>query len=66
MNNLDGMYYRNRDIIKSQSKCSHYKFIRNYSGCSEDEIKKTKEPTTTDFVAPPKTGAAAKPAPKAA
>lgn len=66
MNNLDGMYYRNRDIIASQSKCSKYKFIRNYSACSEDEVKKTKEPTSTDFVAPPKPPAAKPAAPKTA
>ena len=62
MNNLDGMYYRNRDIIASQSKCSKYKFIRNYSSCSEDEIKKTKvadreeekKSTTTTSTSAPK------------
>ena len=54
MNNLDTMYYRNRDIIANQSKCSNYKSIRTYSSCTEDQVKATvvveetkKEPTPT-------------------
>lgn len=57
--NLDGMYYRNQAIIDSQTKCSKYKTIRTYSGCSEDQVKKT-------VVVEEKPSAPAKPASKPA
>lgn len=53
--NLDGMYYRNKAIIKNAKNCSSYKTIKTYSTCNEDEIEKTDAPTKTDFVKPPKT-----------
>jgi len=39
--NLDGMYYRNQEIINSQTKCSGYRTMKTYNGCSEDQVKKT-------------------------
>lgn len=42
MNNLDGMYYRNRDTIKNLVKCSQYKNMLSYSSCKEDKIQATK------------------------
>ena len=41
MNNLDSMYYRNKDIIANQVKCSNYKSLRTYSSCTEDQVKAT-------------------------
>jgi len=42
MNDLDGMYYRNKEIIKSMTKNSRYKSLLSYSLCTEDKIEKTK------------------------
>jgi len=56
--NLDAMYYRNRDIIANQGKCSNYKFLRNYTSCSEDQVK------STVVVEEKKTPATGKPAAK--
>ena len=41
LSNLDGMYYRNKDTITNQRKCSKYKFLNTYSTCSEDKVKST-------------------------
>jgi len=35
------MYYRNQEIINSQTKCSGYRTMKTYNGCSEDQVKKT-------------------------
>ncbi len=63
--NLDAMYYRNRDIIANQGKCSKYKFLRNYTSCNEDQVKSTvvveekKTPATGKPAAKPTTAAPA-------
>lgn len=62
---LDAMYYRNRDIIANQGKCSNYKFLRNYSACSEEQVKATvvvEEKKTPAKPAAPAPAAAAAPA----
>jgi len=56
--NLDAMYYRNRDIIANQGKCSNYKSLRTYTSCTEDQVK------STVVVEEKKTPATAKPAAK--
>lgn len=56
--NLDAMYYRNRDIIANQGKCSNYKSLRTYTSCSEDQVK------STVVVEEKKTPATGKPAAK--
>ena len=48
LTNLDTMYYRNRDIIANQIKCSRYKSLRSYSSCTETKIGET-EVVDRDF-----------------
>lgn len=40
--NLDGSYFRNEAIIATQHNCSHYKSMRSYSSCTEEQVKLTK------------------------
>ena len=40
--NLDSSYFRNEAIIASQHNCSHYKSMRKYSSCTEEQVKATK------------------------
>ena len=54
MSDLDEMYYRNRDTIANQRKCSKYKFLNTYSSCTEDKVRDTvvKENTIPTRAAP--------------